>query len=230
MDADRSDAMTKAAASAVRKSPARSRGRAAGAEPADMAAPAPLRGSLIELITLQWQHERSDLDLSDFLLAIYLMRLGMLVERAYGRMCELRYGISGADMRVLLALRRGGPPYAKRPTDLFRALVVTSGAMTKKVDRLTEHGLVERMPDPGHGGGFLIRLTRKGLQVVEEVVEHLARQSVIAPAMSQFTAAEREAGNRFALRVLASLEETGLAEPEPEDDKPLRRSRKKGGR
>jgi DNA-binding MarR family transcriptional regulator len=222
--------MTKIAARAARKSPVGTRGSAPEVQPAETAAPSPLRGSLIELITLQWQRERSDLDLSDFLLAIYFMRLGMLVERGYGRMCERRYGISGADMRVLLALRRGGPPYAKRPTDLFRALVVTSGAMTKKVDRLTEHGLVERMTDPGHAGGFLIRLTRKGLQVVEEVVEHLAKESVIAPAMSQFTTAERDAGNRFALRVLARLEQAGLADPDTEDETPTPRSRKKDGR
>ena len=222
--------MTKTAASAARESPASRRGRTAAIQPPETAAPASLGGSLIELITLQWQRERSDLDLSDFLLAIYFMRLGMLVERAYGRMCERRYGISGADMRVLLALRRGGPPYARRPTDLFRALVVTSGAMTKKVDRLTEHGLVERMPDPGHAGGFLIRLTRKGLQVVEEVVASLARESVIAPAMSQFTPAEREAGNRFALRVLASLEQAGLADPDPENETRSPRSRRNGAR
>jgi DNA-binding MarR family transcriptional regulator len=222
--------MTKTAARAARKSPAGAHGNAAEVQPAETAAPALPRGSLIELITLQWQRERSDLDLSDFLLAIYFMRLGMLVERAYGRMCERRYHISGADMRVLLALRRGGPPYARRPTDLFRALVVTSGAMTKKVDRLTEHGLVERMPDPGHAGGFLIRLTRNGLQVVEEVVEYLAKESVIAPAMAQFTTAEREAGNRFALRVLVSLEQAGLADPDPEGESPPPGSRKKGGR
>jgi DNA-binding MarR family transcriptional regulator len=193
-------------------------------------APTPPGASLIELISLQWRRERSDLDLSDFLLAIYFMRLGTLVSRAYDRICERRYQVSGDDMRVLLALRRGGPPYAKRPTDLFRALLVTSGAITKKVDRLVERGLVDRMQDPRHGGGFLVHLTRKGVQVVDEVVEHLAKQSSIAPAMSQFTPAEREAGARFALRVLAGLEHAGLAEPDLEDKAPSSRSRKKGAR
>src|SRR5260370_42486090 len=82
--------------------------------------------SFIELISVQWQRERGDLDLSNFLLAIYLMRLGTIIERAFGRQCDERYGISGSDMRVLFALRRGGQPYVKRPTDLFRALLVTS--------------------------------------------------------------------------------------------------------
>jgi DNA-binding MarR family transcriptional regulator len=168
--------------------------------------------SFIELITVQWQRERGDLDLSNFLLAIYLMRLGTIIERAFGRQCEERYGISGSDMRVLFALRRGGPPYVKRPTDLFRALLVTSGAITKKVDRLAELEMVERLQDPGHLGGFLVRLTKKGLHIADEMVESLANESVIAPTMGQFTKAEREQGNLFALRMLSGLEAAGLSE------------------
>ena len=56
--------------------------------------------SLSELITVQWQRERGDLDLQNFLLAIYFMRLGTLVDRAFDRGCQKRYGISGSDMRV----------------------------------------------------------------------------------------------------------------------------------
>jgi DNA-binding MarR family transcriptional regulator len=168
--------------------------------------------SFIELITVQWQRERGDLDLSNFLLAIYLMRLGNLIERDFDRLCREGYRISGSDMRVLFALRRGGPPYVKRPTDLFQALLVTSGAMTKKVDRLASLGMVERVRDPGHLGGFLIRLTKKGIQVADEMVEVLARQSAIDPAMGQFTQAEREQGSRFALRMLVALEAAGAFE------------------
>ena len=168
--------------------------------------------SFIELITVQWQRERSDLDLSNFLLAIYLMRLGTIIELAFGRQCEDRYRVSGSDMRVLFALRRGGPPYVKRPTDLFRALLITSGAITKKVDRLEDLGMVERLQDPGHLGGFLVRLTKKGLHVADEMVEILANESVIAPAMGQFTKAEQEQGNRFALRMLSGLEAAGLSD------------------
>ncbi len=186
--------------------------------PARPAPPAEAR-SFIELIALQWQRERSDLDLDDFLLAIYFMRLGTLVDRAFGRMCMKLYGISGADMRVMLALRRGGPPYVKRPTDLFRALLVTSGAMTKKVDRLAALGMVERLPDPGNSGGFLVHLTRKGLQTVEHAVEKLALESVIGPALEQFSAAERAAGTEFCLRTLAAMEVSASA-PGDDDEAP----------
>ena len=163
--------------------------------------------SLSELITVQWQREREDLDLGNFLLSIYLMRVGTSLDRAYDAMCQERWGIGGSDMRVMLALRRSGAPYVKRPTDLFRALLVTSGAITKKVDRLAAQGYVERLADPGHNGGFLVHLTKKGLQVVDEATVKLATESMLAPAMEQFTKAEREAGSRFVLRLLSALEE-----------------------
>ena len=182
-------------------------------KPAGKAAGASLPGkTFIELITVQWQRERGDLDLSSFLLAIYLMRLGTMIERDFDRLCQQDYRVSGSDMRVLFALRRGGQPYVKRPTDLFKALLVTSGAMTKKVDRLASLGMVERVKDPGHLGGFLIRLTKKGVQVADEIVEALAKRSAIDPAMGQFTPTEREQVSRFTLRMLTALEAAGAFE------------------
>ena len=55
--------------------------------------------SVIGHITRQWQLERPDLDLGDFLLAIYLRRLGQLIENEYDRMCQARFGMSARDMR-----------------------------------------------------------------------------------------------------------------------------------
>ena len=65
---------------------------------------------------------------------------------------------------VLAMLRRSGAPYAMRPTDLFEALLVTSGAVTKQVDRLQRRRLVKRLPDPEHGGGFRVQLTERAVQ------------------------------------------------------------------
>ena len=181
-----------------------------------------------ELIAMQWQSERGDLDLDNFLLAIYFMRLGTLVDRAYDRHCQKEYGIGGGDMRVMLALRRSGPPYVKRPTDLFRALLVTSGAITKKVDRLEAVGFVERLADPSHAGGFLVQLTKKGLQVVENAVEYLAKQSVLAPAMASLSTEERKRGSAFALRVLSALENShAFDDDEPEEHETRRKKRTK---
>jgi DNA-binding MarR family transcriptional regulator len=189
--------------------------------------------SHIELITMQWLHEYSELDLSNFLLAIYFMRIGTLVEQAFDKMCQSLYGISGSDMRVLLALRRSGHPYAKRPTDLYRALLVTSGAITKKIDRLASLGIVERQPDPGHGGGFIVHLTKKGLDIVEKAIVKLAEESSIAPAIARFTDEERAAGNEFCLRTLALMEELvlpGLEEADNASSKPAAKGTRRSTR
>ncbi len=182
--------------------------------------------SLSELIKLHWQRERPDLDLENFLLAIYLMRTGTLLERAYDRHCQRSYGVNGGDMRVMLALRRSGPPYVKRPTDLFRALLVTSGAITKKVDRLEAVGYVERLPDPSHSGGFLVHLTKKGLNVVEDAVQHLATQSALSPAMSQLSASERKSAVDFALHVVSLLEQKESQGFEDETTEPAAKSKR----
>ena len=205
----------------------RKNGVAEQSEPARKSKPP--GSSQIEFIALQWQREHSELDLSNFLLAIYFMRLGTLVEQVFDKMCQGLCGISGSDMRVLLALRRSGRPYAKRPTDLYRALLVTSGAITKKIDRLASLGMVERQPDPSHGGGFIVHLTKKGLDIVEKAIVKLAEESSIAPAMAHFSDAERAAGNEFCLRTLALMEELvlpGLEEP----DNALSKAQVKGAR
>jgi len=164
------------------------------------------RPALSELITLQLQTEMRDLNLENLLLAIYIVRLGALLERDYDRYCESEHGVSGGDMGVLFALRRSGPPYAKRPTDLFRGLLVTAGAITKKVDRLAAAGCVERLPDPSHAGGFLVRLTKNGLRIVDRAAKYLATDSAIAPVLADLKPDERKAGLDFIRKILAALE------------------------
>ena len=161
---------------------------------------------LIHEITRQWQAERPDLDLQNFLLQIYLQRIGRIIESRFGKMCLRRFGVRAQDMRLLFALRRGGAPFARRPTDLFRATLVTSGAITKQVDRLAKKKLVRRLPDPDYGGGFLVQLTEKGLEVSDRASTIVATESFIGPAMAAMKPSERDAAERFCLRLIATLE------------------------
>ena len=87
-------------------------------------------------IATSWANERPDLDPLDYLLHIYLIRIGRIVERAADRRSKTMFGISTAELRVLLALRRAGGNYSRRPTELFRALLVSSGAIDRKSTRL----------------------------------------------------------------------------------------------
>jgi DNA-binding MarR family transcriptional regulator len=163
-------------------------------------------------ISRQWRRERPDLDLQNFLLQIYLQRIGRIIEARLSKMCLHRFAMRAQDMRLLLALRRGGAPFAKRPTDLFRALLVTSGAITKQVDRLAKKKLVRRLSDPDYGGGFLVQLTDHGVETVDRAATVIARESFIGPAMAVLKPAERNAAEQFCLALVAALEKPAPTE------------------
>jgi DNA-binding MarR family transcriptional regulator len=69
---------------------------------------------------------------------------------------------------VLASLRRAGKPYRLTPTQLYNSLMLTSGAMTNRVDRLEAAGLVERLQDPADRRGVLVSLTKDGLKLIDK--------------------------------------------------------------
>lgn len=157
-------------------------------------------------IAASWQRELPHLDTTELLLQIYVMRLGRILDAAYTKLCRTKYGISGPEMRVLFSLRRAGPPFVRRPTDLFRALLVTSGAITKQVDRLQAAGFVVRIPDPSFGGGFLIQLTKKGRNAADDTIETVATQGLISNVRTELSAEEIQTAMMLSERMLTTLE------------------------
>ena len=100
-------------------------------------------------------------------------RLGMLQSASFGQVFT-RHGLSWGEYVVLAALRRAGPPYQMSPTALYGAVILSSGGITKRLDRLEQAGLVERIPDPADRRGGLVALTDKGRERVDRaVIEHL---------------------------------------------------------
>jgi DNA-binding MarR family transcriptional regulator len=189
--------------------------------------------SHIDEITEQWRRERPDLDLSKLLLAVYLQRLGRMIDQDFERYCLDQYKMRASDMRILLALRRMRAPHAQRPTDLFRSLLVTSGAVTKQVDRLEKRKLVKRLPDPSYAGGFLVQLTEPGRKIVDQVVDALAEGSAVTPSVWDGTRQEREGALRFCYRAISQIEgDTPVNGHAPRADRGNRRhgaTKRKGG-
>ncbi len=148
-------------------------------------------------VMASWQRELPDRDLTGMLLAIGLTRMGRIIDADFDRRAKREFDITGSETRVMLALRRAGHPYARRPTDLFRALLLSSGAITKQVDRLVAKDLVVRSPDPLHGGGFLIRLTPKGLKTSNAMADMLSRESILRDALADLDPETRAAGIAF---------------------------------
>ena len=156
-------------------------------------------------IAASLRRERPDLDQADYLYLLYVQRLGRIFETNHDKHCRAEFGISGAEMRVLFALRRASPAYALRPTELFRSLLVTSGAITKQVDRLMSVGFVDRQPGPKNSGGFLIHLTDKGKDTADSSLTGLADSSVLSH--SALSSNERKTACHLLEKMLLDLEE-----------------------
>jgi DNA-binding MarR family transcriptional regulator len=133
----------------------------------------------VDRIVEQWNRERPDLDVSPTETLQRITRLSLLQGVTFAP-----YGISFGEYLVLAALRRAGPPYLMSPTRLFNAVILSSGAMTKRVDRLENMGLVERQPDPTDRRGRLVGLTDRGRELVDAaVVDHLENEQRLLAAL-----------------------------------------------
>ena len=80
------------------------------------------------------------------------------------------FGLSFGDFDVLNTLRRRGDDQGTKPRDLAQSSLITSGAMTSRLDRLERAGLIERRPDPGDRRGVLVRLTEQGERLAEDAL------------------------------------------------------------
>jgi DNA-binding MarR family transcriptional regulator len=124
----------------------------------------------LDRIVAQWAEEKPELDTRSMATVGRLLRTSRIVEREVER--ELaRFGLNQSEFNVLAALRRSGEPYQLSPAELSSMLLLTSGGLTKRIDRLTQAGFVMRAPDPEDGRGLLVGLTTMGNEILEVSLE-----------------------------------------------------------
>lgn len=156
----------------------------------------------IDHIREQWSRERPDLNSEGFAIAGRLQvlgkRLGTRVEEALAPLDLTRWAFD-----VLATLRRHGPPYHMTPTELSRATMLTSGAMTNRLDRLEARGLVRREPDPDDRRGIRVALTNEGRELADRGVA--ARFADAADVAAKLSAAERRKLESLLHKLLVEL-------------------------
>jgi DNA-binding MarR family transcriptional regulator len=88
-----------------------------------------------------------------------------------------RYGLAEGEFDVLATLRRAGEPFERAPGQLAAFTMVTTGAMTKRLDRLERDGLVTRRPDTNDGRGRVVALTKAGRELIDQAfTEHMRNE------------------------------------------------------
>ena len=121
-----------------------------------------------------------------------------------------RHGLGEGEFDVLATLRRAGAPYERGPGELAEHTMVTSGAMTKRLDRLVEARLVERRTADQDGRRRIVALTPAGLALIDAAfTEHMANERRL---VSELSAQDREALEAILQRWLGVYEGSGATE------------------
>jgi DNA-binding MarR family transcriptional regulator len=118
----------------------------------------------------QWRRERPDLDVSPMAVLGRLRQAATMISRTRLDPLFEKFGLQSGEFDVLATLRRSGAPFALTPTALYEATMVTSGAMTNRLDRLEKAGLIARTPHPEDRRGVIVQLTGKGRALIDEAV------------------------------------------------------------
>lgn len=135
-------------------------------------------------IVEQWRTERPDLDPTPFLVIGRLHRVAAALTTELVRVYN-EHGLGEGEFDVLATLRRQGGECALTPSDLSEQTVVTSGAVTKRVDRLVTLGLVERRPSGTDGRSRLVALTPKGRDLIDRAfTAHMANEARLLEVLS----------------------------------------------
>lgn len=140
----------------------------------------------VDRIRGEWQRERPDLDVSPQGIIGRLHRLaGALTTELVAVYAD--HGLGEGDFDVLCALRRAGEPYARRPADVAKATMLTTGAVTKRLDSLERRGLVRRQAaTDGDLRTKQVALTAAGRRLIDEAfTEHIANEHRLLELLSE---------------------------------------------
>jgi DNA-binding MarR family transcriptional regulator len=138
----------------------------------------------VDLVLAQWSERRPDLDASPMAVMGRLKRLATLVDGELRRNFAA-HDLDSASFDVLATLRRSNAEHSLTPAGLMRSSMVTSGAITQRLDRLEARGLVTRKPSETDGRGVQVTLTKAGLDLIDAVLPaHVATEDRLLAGLS----------------------------------------------
>lgn len=133
----------------------------------------------------QWSQELPDVDTTGMAVLGRARWIALRVRPAIEAVFE-RHGLDTGEFDVLSTLLRSGPPYSLRPTELYTSLMISSGGLTDRLNRLQKAGLVTRTPSRQDARSLLVQLTPEGRQRAEAAFrEDMAVERALLAGLSR---------------------------------------------
>ena len=116
-----------------------------------------------------------------------------------------RHDLDTGEFDVLATLRRSGVPYCQRPTELYQSLMITSGGLTDRLNRLEKKGFIKRIVSETDRRSALVQLTATGLKTINAAfVEDM---TIEAELLSVLDDGERRQLATLLARLLSNIEQ-----------------------
>lgn len=158
----------------------------------------------VDAIVGQWVKERPDVaqDLWPVELFGRIQRLARVIDKS-AKAAAAAHGVEHGEFDVLTTLQRSGPPYTLTAGAFLKASMVTSGAITNRIDRMEAKGLVERVRDGDDRRTIKIRLTEHGHEVTRAAfADHLASYAELLAGVDRDVVDRTAEGLRHVLEAL----------------------------
>jgi DNA-binding MarR family transcriptional regulator len=159
----------------------------------------------VDRFRAQWARELPDLDTRGMTVLGRARRVVLRSRPAIEAVFQ-EHGLDAGEFDVLGTLRRSGPPYRLRPTELYRSLMISSGGLTARLNKLQAAGLIARPAAEDDKRSLLVELTAKGSALVESAIRE--DMEIEARMISGLTETEQ----RTLAKLLKKLEATMTAE------------------
>jgi DNA-binding MarR family transcriptional regulator len=171
----------------------------------------------VDRLRRQWARELPDLDTGPMAVLGRAFRLSNLVRPSI-EATFAGFDLDRGEFDVIASLRRSGPPYRLTPTELYSSLMISSGGLTHRLDRLEKAGLIRREKSPHDGRSVQVALTEAGALRVEEAFRmDMANEAAFLQSLD---AREREALADLLRKLITGIEagSKGGGRPNPDRD------------
>ncbi len=158
---------------------------------------------IVDELLYQWATERPKMNVSALGIVVRVQMVGKLLQQRTNDALK-RHGLKHWEYDVLSVLRRQGEPFEMPATDIARAALLTTGAMTTRIDGLEKKGLVRRRQGKLDRRSVLVRLTRKGKSLVDAAID--SRLASANQALSKMPLSDRRKVAASLRQLLLNLE------------------------
>ncbi|MBW3695888.1 MarR family transcriptional regulator [Vibrio sp. T187] len=138
----------------------------------------------IDRVVEQWAKEKPELETEPMAMMGRIMRIAKYMETQVADLHK-KYDMKLGEFDVLATLRRSGKPYRLTPSELIESMMLTSGAMTNRLDKLEAKGLIVRAHSKEDRRSVTVELTKDGLVLIDQMMsEHVETQKYLVKSLS----------------------------------------------